>query len=482
MRLARRVVLPLVLGAAPTACTPLLLDLDRGGKGGGGPAPDSGAPDSADPDSGDSGGSEPPPGAAAIWSIVPVDAAPAFGAGVAGSALWVFVGDPGADNGDGLVGAFRPPEDGRDTLTLEDATYRLRGDDRDALGCAVLLDAPAEWLAVAACAADTRAEDAEDAGEVHLLPVAELRVGDIPLADTARTVLVGEYDGGALGAAVAFGDLDGDGFSDLLAGAPGEDDGAGRVRLLPGPFFPGAVAGRDAPWSMRGDTSGEGLGSFLDVADLDGDGRDELITCGPGERRSGRRVGVCVVVAGQAEWLLDDGPAAELEAVRFSGTADHALPTPRAAFSCAGPARACDEAEGPRTWWVADPAAGEGEGAVWWASLAVPWPARLGPTDGAGLVRGAGGLGAGLRVVDGDRVLASAPQDGPGGVLFLLDASAVGGAPERFAEAPPGDVGLGEPLVPLSPALLATGVARHPGAPAGSPGVRIWNVNGLWEH
>jgi hypothetical protein len=483
MRLAPRVAGWLAVGALFSACTPLLLDLDRSGKGGGadgGPGRDSGVPDTGGADGADTGAPPVLPAATPQWSIVPADAAPTFGSALAGTALWAFVGDPGADNGDGLLGAFRPPTGGRTTLTLDDAAWRLRGDDRDALGCAVSLDGPAEWIAVAACAADTRGEEAEDAGEVHLLPVAELRVGDVPLADTTRTVLVGEYDGGAMGSAVAFGDLDGDGFSDLLAGAPGEDDSAGRVRLEPGPFFPGVIAGRDAPWSMRGDTSGAGLGTFLAAEDLDGDGRDELITCGPGESLGGRRVGVCVIVAGQADWSLDDGPAAALEALRFAGDADHALPTPRAAFSCPGPARDCATAGGPRTWWVADPSADEGRGALWWAPLSAPWPARLGPADGAGEARGAGGLGAAILAVDGDRVLASAPRDGPGGALFLFDATATGAGPVRLADAPPGDLGLGLPLAAFSPVLIATGVARHPDATAGSPGVRIWSVNGLW--
>ena len=103
----------------------------------------------------------------------------------------------------------------------------------------------------------------------------------------------------ALGASLAAGDLDDDGFDDLAIGAPGaawvEAPGAGRVLVLyggpagmvPGPTFDLIDLGEGLP------VDDARLGSTLAIADFDGDGVDDLaVTALQGGPQRGGRVHV----------------------------------------------------------------------------------------------------------------------------------------------------------------------------------------------
>ena len=97
------------------------------------------------------------------------------------------------------------------------------------------------------------------------------------------------------------GDVDGDGFSDLLIGADGEDltgNDRGAVYVVQGPVtgtmnledaFGRAVGAADdvgAGWSLAGD------------ADIDGDGLGDILVGGPGDATNGADAGAAYLVLG----------------------------------------------------------------------------------------------------------------------------------------------------------------------------------------
>jgi hypothetical protein len=105
--------------------------------------------------------------------------------------------------------------------------------------------------------------------------------------------------GDRFGAAIASADLDGDGFADLLVGAPGEDEDAGRITLIRGAVDGYAQSGnrafeQDTP-GMPGDKrAGSRLGAAIAVAPRsDGRGPDVTLAA-PGAGRAGTL------------WILED--------------------------------------------------------------------------------------------------------------------------------------------------------------------------------
>jgi len=108
--------------------------------------------------------------------------------------------------------------------------------------------------------------------------------GALSLSDASAT-LVGEQPDDNAGYAIgAAGDVDGDGYADLLVGAPQADGGsaseAGVVYLLLGPMSSGSLA--DADLRIAGDEARENLGSSLaGGGDFDNDGKADLLLGAP---------------------------------------------------------------------------------------------------------------------------------------------------------------------------------------------------------
>jgi len=121
--------------------------------------------------------------------------------------------------------------------------------------------------------------------------------------ELSREVLVGGFktswwstdEGAQLGRSLACADLDGDGVQEVLLGAPFADgsdgDATGAVYVLQAPFQAGSVQ-EQALAVLEGVSPDSYLGWSLDVGDLDGDGSPEVVAGAPGANGGLGAVGV----------------------------------------------------------------------------------------------------------------------------------------------------------------------------------------------
>lgn len=142
-------------------------------------------------------------------------------------------------------------------------------------------------LAVGAPAATVAGERA--AGEVIVLH--GTTEGLLPVPRGLRLTGVAPESGDQFGASLASGDFDGDGFDDLVVGAPGESVGrrslAGAVTVFGGAVGGLAQVGREitaAPEGVAGaNEEGDRLGVAVAAGDTNGDDIDDLAIGIPGE-------------------------------------------------------------------------------------------------------------------------------------------------------------------------------------------------------
>lgn len=140
--------------------------------------------------------------------------------------------------------------------------------------------------------------------------------------------------GDRLGAALAAGDLDGDGFDELIVGSPGDEVsgvlGAGLWIVLPG--TPAGLTGVGSTlWHLdtvgAGLGAGDGLGAALAVGDVDGDGYGDVIAGAPGRSIAGAADAGAVLVVpggpagpdGAGSWLIDQAALPDVGAESSDG-------------------------------------------------------------------------------------------------------------------------------------------------------------------
>lgn len=168
-----------------------------------------------------------------------------------------------------------------------------------------------------------------DAGDIDMDGMGDVIVG-APLAqDGTGRVLVydghanevahdwkGENPGDHFGWSVSSaGDIDDDGFSDLVIGAPGFDGERGKVYVYDGKTS-------ELVYELEGENAGDRFGwSVSDAGDVDIDGFDDFVIGAPGvdDRKYGEDAGMAFVISGQdAEVLHEIEPESQNEELGWS--------------------------------------------------------------------------------------------------------------------------------------------------------------------
>ncbi len=135
--------------------------------------------------------------------------------------------------------------------------------------------------------------------------------GVLSLAD-AGAKLTGEYWGNGAGAAVAVaGDINADGYADLLVGAPRKDRGdgfyysAGTAYLLYGPLW-GLQSLSEADAIFARDSAADNTGASVSAAgDMNGDGYDDLLIAAPQMDQYGLNRGRVYLFHGPVQGSVD---------------------------------------------------------------------------------------------------------------------------------------------------------------------------------
>lgn len=156
-------------------------------------------------------------------------------------------------------------------------------------------------------------DKAVDAGRVFVQLAPVSGGSTVQMGDTLNEIIIdgvkaGDRAGAAVGSAA---DLNGDGLAEILVGAPGMEVGlnadAGAAFVLWGKATAGGIdlkdpfTGGGKGYAIKGEAAGDVAGTaILSVADLNGDGKVDIVVGAPGNDGGGNNAGAAYVVWGKS--------------------------------------------------------------------------------------------------------------------------------------------------------------------------------------
>jgi hypothetical protein len=251
----------------------------------------------------------------------------------------VLVGAHGEDSAGSTAGAvyliFGASLGTTSTIDLSTADYKFTGEAKtDYLGYEAVSagDVDGDGYNDIVLGAPYEDTGGSSAGAVYIVLGKEL-VGAFPAASpfpmsSADYKLIGEdaNDKSGLSAVVA-GDLDGDGYDDILVGADGDDDGgsgAGAVYVILGSSL-GKTASIDlslADYKLIGENASDAAGYRVAAAgDVDGDNLNDILLSAPGSDTGGTNSGTAYILLASS---LSTSPTIDLGAADYKLVAENA--------------------------------------------------------------------------------------------------------------------------------------------------------------
>ncbi len=191
------------------------------------------------------------------------------------------------------------------TVDLGDAAVRFDGDaGADAAGTSVASIGDHDGDGIADLLIGAPDHDGGGSGAGAAFLVRSNRTGSVDLGLGSAAILTGAAAGDAAGSWVApAGDIDADGYADILVGAPGNDGAAtdaGAAYLLFGPLS-GTAALSTAPAVYRGGAANDTLGAALAaVGDVTGDGQSDVLIGAWGDDTAASNAGAAYVFPASA--------------------------------------------------------------------------------------------------------------------------------------------------------------------------------------